>query len=363
MRRLSVRLPLAIAAALLCAARVEAQSSIDKLSFYGFLNQGYGVSTAQPILGLNKDASGDYRAAALQVRYAISSTDNFIVQAGSRAIGTSPLSSAPGTVNLDWAFYHHRFDAAAVRVGRMPVPFGFLSETRDVGTLLPMYRAPASYYLESFRSVDGAMVDFDVPLTGGALGATAYVGGTNGSFLTWLPTSVVVSRLRLERMIGGNLTYNTPLPGVQLRGGLAALRTLDTAKVQAAPASKFVVLSGGLEATYDRFLVRGETRRIKIGSNSRQYSTYLQTGARVLDKLWLNGQLDLASAEAYNGLLGGYVGRASADRALGFAWHFAPNVVGKMEQHFAKGGIDGFVPTGAETPYTNYSIASLAVSF
>ena len=354
-----------LAASLVLGSPAAAQSSLEKLTFYGFLNQAYGVTNAQPILGLQKDASGDYRAAALQVRYALSPNDNFVVQAGSRSLGTSPYSNAPGMVALDWAFYHHRFDWASVRVGRVPVPFGYLSETREVGTLLPFYRAPASFYLESFRSMDGLMVtnEVDVPVAGGSLETTAYVGGTNGSTVTWTPTTSVTSRLRFERLIGAGMTYKTPLPGLSIRGGLAGLRSLDTAKVQLAPATKLVVLSGGAEALYDRVMFRGEARRIKIGSNSRQYSTYAQTGVRVIDKLWLNGQVDLYTGQQFVGALNEYVGRSTADRALGAAYNFSSHIVGKFEQHFATGGIDGYIPATAEMPYTNYSIASVAISF
>jgi hypothetical protein len=53
----------------------------------------------------------------------------------------------------------------------------------------------------------------------------------------------------------------------------------------------------------------------------------------------------------------------SADRALSLSYSFAPNIVGKMEQHWAKGGIDGYVGPNAPLPQAHYSIASLAVSF
>lgn len=340
----------------------RAQSSADKLSFYGFLNQGIGVSGEKPVLGLNKDVSGDYRAAALQARYALSPIDNFVVQAGSRSMGTSPFSSAPGTVMLDWAFYHHRFEHAALRIGRVPVPFGLMAETRDVGTLLPFYRAPANYYLESFRSLDGVTATNDVRVAGGRLETIAYAGGTNGSIVTWLPTTVVTTKLRFERLIGGDVTYATPIDGIKLRGGIASLRSLDTAQVQAAPATKLAVLSGGFDATFDRFFARGESRRIKIGSNSRQYSYYAQTGVRVIHTLRINAQGDFLSEGANTPI--GYVDHlSSADRGVSATYEFAPNVVGKMEQHWVHGGIDRFVAPGSETPYASYSLASLAVTF
>jgi hypothetical protein len=363
MRTLRTRALACLAASLLLGSPSAAQSSVEKLTFYGYINQAYGVSSAQPILGLNKDATGDYRAAAMQVRYALTPNDNFVVQAGSRSLGTNPNTSAPGTVKLDWAFYHHRFDYASVRVGRVPVPFGFLSETRDVGTLLPFYRAPASYYLESYRSMDGGMLTNEVAFAGGSLQTDLFAGGTNGNEVTWTPDFVVVTPLRLERLIGGNVVYNTPIDGLRLRGSLSSLRTLDTATAQSSTPTKVVVLSGGAEAQYERAMFRGEARRLKIGSSTRTYSTYLQAGARVIDKLWLNGQVDLGTDQEFVGALNKYVGRSTADRALGAAYHFSSNIVAKVEQHFATGGTDSYVPDGVTLPYTNYSIASVAISF
>src|SRR4051812_14746216 len=98
-----------------------AQSAAERLTWHGYLTQGYGVSSPVPILGLNRDPSGDYRAAALQLRYAMSPADNFVVQAATRSMGTSPYSSSSsGSVSVDWAFYQHQFEHASVQVGRIP---------------------------------------------------------------------------------------------------------------------------------------------------------------------------------------------------------------------------------------------------
>ena len=352
-----------LAPSLYGAGAAAQTSSSDRLTWHGYLTQGYGVSSPIPILGLNRDPSGDYRAAALQLRYAIAPTDNFVVQAGTRSLGSSPYAATTGTVVVDWAFYQHQFAHTSLQVGRVPVPFGFLSELRDVGTLLPFYRAPATYYLESYRSLDGAKVTHYLNLPAGSLDAAAYAGGTDGRQITWLPTGQYVNtKLRFERLVGGDLTYNTPVEGLRLRSGLATLRSLDTAKVQTAPATKIVILSGGLEGNFDRAMIRGESRRMKIGSNSRTYDNYLQTGLRATNKLWVNGQVNMTNVD--NLTAAGQVDMQTADdRALGLAYNFAPNVVAKLEKHWAHGGVDAYVPAGTEPPFASYAIASIAVSF
>jgi hypothetical protein len=350
------------------SATATAQSSAEQLTFFGFLNQGYGVSGAQPILGLNKDASSDYRVGAVQVRFAITPVDNFVVQAVTRSLGTSPLSNQSGNVNLDWAFYHHRFDFASVRLGRIPAPFGFLAETREAGTLLPFYRAPAGYYFESFRSIDGAMATHELGFAGGRLETSVFGGGTNGTDVTWLPPNMpvpsVTTPLRFERLMGTQVVYTTPLDGIRLLGGVTQLRFLDTAKVQIAPASKIALANVGIDARFERAFARGEARRLKNGSDSRQYSYYAQAGVSPVAKLWINVQGDFTEDQAFVPAAKTYMGRmSSADRAASLSYQFLSNVVAKVEQHWAKGGIDGFVDPSGPLPDAHYSIASFAVSF
>ncbi len=350
------------------STNAAAQSGTEQLTFHGFLNQGFGVSGSQPILGLNKDASSDYRVGAVQVRFALSPVDNFVVQTVTRSLGTSPLSGSNGNVAVDWAFFHHRFDNASVRVGRIPLPFGFLAETREVGTLLPFYRAPTGYYNESFRSLDGVMVTNDLAVAGGRLETKLWGGGAHGTQLTWLPPNFpiasVTTKLRLERLLGASMVYTTPIDGIRILGGLSTLRMLDTVKVQAAPATKLTLANVGLDARFDRVFARGESRMAKSSLDSKTNNYYAQGGVRPLKNLWVNVQGDFSEEASKVASTKDYKGRVTvADRALSVSYHFAQNIVGKIEQHWVKGGIDGFVAPTAPLPNARYSLASFAVSF
>jgi hypothetical protein len=348
--------------------RAEAQSGTDQVTFYGFLNQAYGVSGEQRIQGLTKDPTTDYRAAALQARFAISPVDNFVVQAVTRPLGVSPAGEQPGAVTLDWAFYQHRFEHASLRVGRVPAPFGFLAEIREVGTLLPFYRAPATYYVNSFRSSDGFSVINEMSIAGGMLETNLYGGGTSGSVVTYLPPNFpipsVTTKLRFERNLGVQFVYTTPIEGIRLLGGYSALRALDTVTVQPPPAIKVSLADAGVEARFDRAFARGEIRWAKNGPDINQKNYYAQAGVRPIKNLWINAQGDFG--ETANRVPGtdNFVGRLmSADRALSLSYQFAPNIVTKLERHWAQGGIDGFFNPTGPLPNAFYSIASLAVSF
>jgi hypothetical protein len=356
---------LALLCALTTASTAGAQSGADKLTLHGYLTQGYGFSSPLPILGLNRDPSGDYRAAALQMRYELTPEDNFVVQVASRALGSSPINLTGSPIAVDYAFYAHRFSYATVRVGRIPMPFGFFNETREIGSLTPFYRAPANYYVESIRSIDGASVTNNTLIAGGSLETIVTAGGFDNKITAWTPTSPLVIKSRNERAFSIQMTYNTPIEGVRLVGLAQSFRALDTAKVQAAPAQKLSVVGGGIDATFDRVYVRGESKRLKIGSNSRGSYYYAQTGVRLADGFWVNAQGDFVESSAYNAAAQGYLGSMTHnDKALGASYAFLPNVVGKLEHHWFRGtGIDGFVAPGSPTPYTTYNIASVSLNF
>jgi hypothetical protein len=63
---------------------VSAQGLSDNLSVHGFLTQGYATSSDLPIYGIPTDGTVDYRSAALQFRYALSASDNVVLQMRSR---------------------------------------------------------------------------------------------------------------------------------------------------------------------------------------------------------------------------------------------------------------------------------------
>ena len=148
---------IALAAAALLPAAAQAQSSaLEKLSIHGYMSQGYVQSSEMPFSGIPTDATGDYRTAALQFRYAISDNGSAVVQIRHRRLGTSPLQGIEPDVSLNWAYYQQRFGSASLKVGKLPIPRGIYNEVRAVGTILPFYRAPVNTYIEGYETVDGA---------------------------------------------------------------------------------------------------------------------------------------------------------------------------------------------------------------
>ena len=75
-------LPLGVAA---IATTAAAQSSESPFSFHAAINAGAGVSGKLPLLGIPSFGTFDYRTAALQFRYRLDNSDQFVVQLQSHA--------------------------------------------------------------------------------------------------------------------------------------------------------------------------------------------------------------------------------------------------------------------------------------
>ena len=132
-----------------------------RVSLHGYLTQGWGRSSGTAFYGMTDDASTDFRYAALQLRYAATPNDQFVVQANHRRLGRSPITDFESDVNLNWAFYQRGFsNGTAVKIGRMPIPRGIYNELRSVGVVLPTYRPPVVFYDEGAyysETIDGVI--------------------------------------------------------------------------------------------------------------------------------------------------------------------------------------------------------------
>ncbi len=153
-----------IGAAILAVAprAAGAQAALDRLSVHGFLSQAFGMSQRNQVIGIPEQGTFDYRTAALQFRFAATDDDHVVVQFSHERFGRSPDVPGDAELEVDWAWYEHRFGpATSVRLGKIAIPFGIYNEVRDVGTLLPFYRAPNVMYNErvfTIETVNGIVV-------------------------------------------------------------------------------------------------------------------------------------------------------------------------------------------------------------
>lgn len=351
---------LVVLAALPCApASAFGQETDSKLSIHGYLTQAYAKSDGLPIQGIPKDGTWDYLVAALQMRYAISENDHLIFQARVRRVGSSLLSD--NDIELDWAYYAHDFGPFAAKIGKIPIPLGLYNEIRSVGTVLPFFRAPASFYHEGTETIKGALISNRLPLGRWSLESEAYAGNIDLVVPAFTPAGPALFTSEVSGNYGANIWLNTPIPGVRV-GGAALHFRLPSAVGDTVGNTAY---SGSVDATFDRIFVRGEFQQLMLtkvlqgGGNETQDIAYGQAGLKLTDHLSLNIQVEIANDHDP-----GRSFRATDDRAIGVDYAVSPNIVFKIEGHAAKGyGFDLYLPTSGPAPKSNYGIASVSVSF
>ena len=358
-----IRRTLTWAAALAACAAVRplAAQDADRLSIHGYLNQAYATASGGTILGIPDHGTGDYRTAALLFRYALSNKDNLTVEVTHRRLGTDIVTSGEPELRLDWAFYGRQFGAFNIRVGRIPIPAGIYNEVRNVGTVLPLYRAPFNFYLEgAFTSevVDGMVAGYQTGGNGAwGVDASAFYGGwsmvqrgTNG-------TTVVGAPSRVENGTGGQAWILTPIDGLRVGAG----------------ASRYTVVNGdvlpgvwreshaSVDGSFSRFTLRGEYRRITT-PDITYWTYYGYAAVHVTPRLALHTQLDYADLAANP--LSRF--RYNDDQAVAASYAFRSNLVLKAEGHTSRGyWTDSPVrQIGIDPPAkVKYLILSLATSF
>jgi hypothetical protein len=365
--------PALIAAGFMTVAGVHsfAADSTSRFALHGALSQAYGRSDGVTVLGISELGTTDYRTAALQFGYDIGDNDRLVLQFAHERIGEDRVMAFRSDVELDFAFYEHRFsDAFAVRVGRVQIPRGIFNEVRDIGTLLPFYRPPTTFYSETAsasETVDGIVLSTNL-LRGSSWGidSDAYFGGWNqlesGS-------AGALVRTRVENAAGLHVWVQTPLSGLRVGGGVHRLTTRQKTTPTPAPgatpgpppAAVTVQRNSGqwnlaLEGTFGPVVVRGEyARSHSPGVVFTAY--YAQVGVKIWRALSVNAQVEDGGLDLTEGRLIGKFGLRH-DIALGLNYAFRPNLVVKIEGHDSEGAGVGF-----PAPKAKYGIASLAVSF
>lgn len=350
-------------AALLVASTARAQEAdVRKLHVHGYFSQAYARSSELPVFGIpTGESTLDYRSAALQLRYAASDHDEVVLQFTHRRLGESLVSTPENGVELDWAFYQRLIGPVSLRVGRVPMPIGIYNEMRDVGTLLPFYRAPGNVYLEGFETIDGVVLDYEHDL-GDWRASASVIGGEAAVQMPYTaPEGPVLLEGRMNLMTGGQFWLHTPVPGVRLGTGVWRWRgAIALPGVVGEQTGMFWTASA--DADLDRFYVRGEYQRGTFG-DMRAQMYYGQAGVELGRGFSLNAQgevqdraIDLPTATL----------EADFARDVALGINFAPtaSLVLKLEGHRARGlFFDEYVDEGGPPGRSNYMIASISVSF
>jgi hypothetical protein len=292
---------------------------------------------------------------------------------------------------MDWAFWQHRFGSFSTRIGKVPMPRGIYNEIRDVGTLLPFYRAPVNIYSEGYETIDGAVVAHSMDLGRWGLGTEVYAGSWKGIELDFDGEGEEGYEAELEEMrrtLATQLWLRTPVSG--LRFGLAGARWVEVDLDDDDPPQKEAFLLASVDGSFDRMLLRSEARH-SYGADSKRREYHAQFGFRVTPAISINlqGEYSTRLHDPEDGDEGEDEGEDEGDDegddedddesapqiepdrftyaqdvALGINYSIARNIVFKLEGHLAKGyNFERYINTRAPWASTRYVISSFSVSF
>lgn len=235
---------------------------------------------------------------------------------------------------LDWAYVDYKFNNGfSVRAGQMKLPIGIFNEIRDIqilhlGILEPiMYRTEGDIVFEAYRGV-GANYK-EGPVTVDLYG---------GSFI--LNLTDPAEKCVTKELIGGKLSYETPIEGLNLIGSYA---TFQGKIIDAATGT--VITPEGKEHTmvvsvkYDNHNVElnAEYAKNKKLEGPSADSYYVEAGYRFFDKLTPFVRYDFI-ADVSSGVDRSDPSNYQKETVVGVGYKINSNFAVKAEERF----IDGY---------------------
>jgi hypothetical protein len=207
------------------AARASVTIENTNIQISGFFSQGYLYSSNNNFPTADEGGTWNFRSMAFNV----SDTIGDHLRVGAQAFAQSFGNIGDDKVILDWAIADYNFSPLfGIRAGRVKYPRGLYGEALDLDTVRPFIFLPVSVYNPILRdfsaSFDGAMIygsvnagknSFDYKLFYGDIPMSPQQGVAefynNASFYT----SAGVSKLQMDSVTGGQLTWNTPVDGLK----------------------------------------------------------------------------------------------------------------------------------------------------
>jgi len=338
-----------------------------KLQVHGYLTQAYGAAHGGMFLGIPESGTADYRTAALQLRYAMTPNDQFVWQFSHRRMGQSPITVGEPELKIDWLFYSRHMGDFDLRVGRLPIPAGIYNEVRDVGVLLPLYRAPYDFYLEgafTSETVDGFSAGYHLFANAPWNVELSTFGGrydmTNSNTVydsTGTPVANVPELADVDKALGTQVWVNTPVDGV--RGGFGASRLHVR---NGAFAGKWTEWHSSVDARTRWVTLQGEYRKFSI-PGVIYTAGYAYAGVHATPKLTLHGQMEFADVV----LTTAGAPKFDYDRtkAFGLSYALRSDLVIKGEHHSTNGHWSDtpVSPIGFAPGKVSYFLVSVSTSF
>lgn len=358
------------------------------LQIFGHFTQAYGESSVGRIVGTAEGGSTDLRKIAVQLRWERSESDLVVIQLSHERLGDDIFEPQEDEVEIDWAFYERRIGSnSALKIGRLNIPLGIYNEVRDIGTVLPFFNLPVSFYtgvLSSAETVDGLSLEH----TFGArsqwpVEVDLYFGGWDTFQQQVHPDAdfnLVNFEARAEDGIGVQLWLDTPIQGVRLGAG-SLTWLLDGPLSVPGTKDRWHSYHLSVDVNLEKFMFRGEVRSwdfdldfgsfLNLGASlparAERDGYYLQLGYWVTPKIGLFGQLDDVALDNDVGIFAD-VDDFHHDLALSLNYRLESDLLLKAEFHRADTRFPLGTPEIEQSPElppieVDWALVSLSVSF
>ena len=366
----------------LALGAASASEHPPELQIFGHLTQAYGESEMGSILGATADGTTDLRKIAVQFRWEKSPKDTVVIQIAHERRGNDVFFPKEDEVEIDWAFYERRLaPSTALKIGRLNVPLGIYNEIRDVGTLLPFFSLPISFYtglLSSAETVDGlSLAHTFAARTDWALEAELYYGGWDTYQQQVDPTAdfgLVNLEARAEDGIGLQLWLDTPVQGLRLGAGTLTWILQGPISIPSGK-DRWDTHHFSIDFNREPWVFRTEARRWRFDQDFARFfgmpmsrpgkagrdGLYAQLGFWVTPQIGLFGQYEETSLE--NNVDLPQLDDFHRDRAFSVNYRYRPDLLAKLEYHMSRTRFplgEGDVP-GVDD--VDWVIVGLSVSF
>jgi hypothetical protein len=320
----------------------------DRLEIHGYGHEGYLLTNGNKFLGADSKGTFDYNAMALL--FSVKATDDLTIW--------TQIFGSLNDFRLDWAFVDYKFNNnLSVRGGQIKTPIGIYNEIRDIkylqlSTIEPLiYQEDLKLAHEAFR---GASVVYNQDLPAGRLSLDAY-GGQQVDFEE-------DADLSFRNLVGGRLTYYTPVNGLRVMASGYTSRA-DMTEDGVTDSGHNNLWMGSVDYHDYGVDLKAEYGRTKLHHINRS-GYYVQGGYTFFDKLTPFVRYDYLTTDRS---MDDDPSFYQKELTFGVGYKFNSYVAAKLEDHIIRGYampvVTGEVAPGAGTKDWNLFAASLNFIF
>jgi hypothetical protein len=210
----------------------------SRVQIGGFFSQGYLYASDNNYPTVDKGGTWDFREMAFNA----STTFGSHLRVGAQGFAQKLGSLGGDRVILDWAVADYNFNPAfGIRAGRVKYPKGLYGEALDLDVVRPFVFLPNAVYNPIMRdfsaSFDGAMIYGSFNLGRSSIDYKAFYGDIPmnprmgvAEFYNnaGIYTASGVSAMAMDSVMGGQLSWSTPVSGLKFLYSYSSYRNLNT---------------------------------------------------------------------------------------------------------------------------------------